>query len=203
MRVEKVTYEALYNLGDYENEKLSVTILVREGESVEAAMAIARQFCWENSQKKAKEDEANKRAYDRNVKFLNDDTIVMSDVFIMNRLEAVAKHEGISVDDVKVKYDVDAKIQKGKELAAKRSYEETLGNLISDFTSNYVFIRNYRNWVNDVAKYEKISFEEVVEKYDVNTLLELARASEKQRLKQEEEYEEYHGGEEDIETGNW
>lgn len=50
MRVKEVTYERLHNLGNYENEKASCTIILNDNESVEDAFIAAKQFVMEQLQ---------------------------------------------------------------------------------------------------------------------------------------------------------
>lgn len=42
MRVERVTYERLVNLGNYENERAQATVILNEGESVSDAFIMAK-----------------------------------------------------------------------------------------------------------------------------------------------------------------
>jgi len=44
MKVTKITVERVVNLGDFENERLAVTVVVEEGDSPAAVVMNARKF---------------------------------------------------------------------------------------------------------------------------------------------------------------
>lgn len=103
MKITSISLNRVYSLGNYENEKLGVTIELEEGDHIQQVFDRARDVVYLNSEKKKSDDEKKRRNYDRAVELIK-----YPDNYHISQLNqaygVIADYEGITVLEAKKKH---------------------------------------------------------------------------------------------------